>query len=273
MYPLPLVFLCSWASLEPLTTLPHLILRAPALSPTSLSSSVLPSPSRSQPPQASFAPWPFLPLQDCISPASCSNLSRTILEAELALWQKKRTAGKKTLLTKETSTFKCLWEGLQNHLLAHMWNFQQSAFLLGEVGKKQAPQTGRLSKSKELQTSHSSSALLPAPFIWTRPLLFFFTPLTWKPCCKNSKSQALPTAVSHDSETKRLIGMHLKEVLGLGDSGKIITARSFLCLLIFLNLYGRSTGLLYLNAFFIIILIVHCRIKIPTVDLLHYSTN
>lgn len=186
---------------------------------------------------------------------------------------KKRTAGKKTLLTKETSTFKCLWEGLQHHLLAHMWNFQQSAFLLGEVGKKQAPQTGRLSKSKELQTSHSSSALLPAPFIWTRPLLFFFTPLTWKPCCKNSKSQALPTAVSHDSETKRLIGMHLKEVLGLGDSGKIITARSFLCLLIFLNLYGRSTGLLCLNAFFIIILIVHCRIKIPTVDLLHYSTN
>lgn len=49
---------------------------------------------------------------------------------------KKRIAGKKTLLTKETSGFRCLWEGLLNHLLVHMWNFQQCDFHVGEEGKK-----------------------------------------------------------------------------------------------------------------------------------------
>lgn len=51
------------------------------------------------------------------------------------LTKKKRLAGKKTLLTKEASIFKCLWEGLLNHLLVHTWNFQHCAFHFGGGGR------------------------------------------------------------------------------------------------------------------------------------------
>lgn len=195
---------------------------------------------RSQPPQASSALWPFLPLQDCISPASCSNLSRTILEAELALWQKKRTAGKKTLLTKEDKHLQMSVGGFAKASACSHVELPTNRFPLrwgGQEACTPSQTTEQIQGNAAFSLKSSSS---PHP-LYSCPDLCLSFSLPW-PVARTQKSQVLPTAVSQDSETKRLIGMHLEEVLGLGDSGKIITARSFICLLIFLNLYGRSTS-------------------------------
>lgn len=100
MHPFIPLFLCSRVSVGLLSL--HSLLQSSCLISHFPFSSLFPSLSLSQLPQAFCALWPFLPLQDCISPASPlppSNPSRTILEAELALWQKKKETSWKENLT------------------------------------------------------------------------------------------------------------------------------------------------------------------------------